>query len=432
MRLDDFMLVLQKRALYIVGMTICLLGMTSAQQEEKLVVLDHADSLHGTEIDGEDARELIGHVQFTQGKVIVRCERAIQYLKSNKVAMEGEVEVLDDSLRMVGNRGLYYSDSKTAEAFDRVLLNDGMMTLRASYGKYFVDEKKAYFKTGVSVEDTASILTANELTYYREEQNSIALGNVKIVHASNNMTIVGNHFENYKKQQYSRMTVSPRLIQIETHSDGTCDTLIVTGNVMESYRDSLERLIATDSVTITRGGLAAQAGVSIFYTALDSLILRRQPIVWYELSSHEDNQVSGDSIFIKLKKRKLETVYVRGSACAISRADSQYVNRFNQMTGQEIIMHFVKDKMEQIDVDKTATSLYYLFDQGKANGLNKTSGDHVTISFLDGKIDKIKVIGGVEGQYFPEKMVMKRESEYNLPGFNWREKRPGKPVVSER
>ena len=425
MRQNVFIQVFVQRALMLLTI-FSLKGVTSAQQEEKLIILDHADSMVGSEINGEPVRELIGHVQFRQGRVIVRCARAIQYFRSNKVSMEGEVEVVDDSLRMVGNRGMYYSETKTAEAFDRVLLNDGLTTLRADYGKYFVDEKKAYFRTSVSVEDSASILTGDELIYFREDQNSIADGSVKIVHASDNMTILGNHFEHYKKQQYGKMTGFPKVIQVETNSDGTRDTLIVTSTVMESYRDSLERLIATDSVTITRGGLAAQAGLCIFYTVLDSLILQMQPIVWYVTNPHEDNQVSGDSIFIKLRKRKLETVFVEGSACAISRADSQHVNRFNQMTGQEIILHFAKNKLQQIDVDRTATSLYYLFDQGKANGANKTSGDHVTISFINGKIDKLKVIGGVEGQYFPEKMIKARESEYNLQGFNWREKRPGK------
>jgi lipopolysaccharide export system protein LptA len=404
----------------------------SAQQEDKLVILEHADSLVGSEINGESVRELIGNVQFKQGNVKVRCNRAVQYLNSNKVSMEGEVEVIDDSLRMVGTRGMYYGDNKTAEAFDRVMFNDHLTTLRANYGKYFIDEKKAYFTQNVSVEDSASTLTADELTYFREEQNSIANSNVVIVHPSNKMTIRGNHFEHFKQKKYSRMTGTPKVIQIESNNDGTKDTLIVASLVLESYQDTIERLIATDSVTINRGGLTARAGFAVFMTELDSMVLRKDPIVWYATNPKEDNQVSGDSIFIKLKKRKLESVFVEGRACAISRADSIHLKRFNQMTGQEIVMHFDKDKLQQIDVDRTATSLYYLFDKGKANGMNKTSGDHVTITFSNGKIDKLKVVGGIEGQYFPEKLILNKEKEYNLPGFNWRDKKTGKVIDINR
>ena len=117
-------------------------------------------------------------------------------------------------------------------------------------------------------------------------------------------------------------------------------------------------------------------------------------------------------------------MYVCGKAVALSLADSLYVNRFNQMTGQTMILRFTDNKVHRIDVDRTATSLYYLFDGEKPNGLNKTSGDHVTIAFSDGKINTIRVIAGVEGQYYPEKLVKQRESEYNLQGFNWRKDRP--------
>ena len=96
------------------------------------------------------------------------------------------------------------------------------------------------------------------------------------------------------------------------------------------------------------------------------------------------------------------------------------------MSGEEIIMKFQESRIQQIDVDKTATSLYYLLEDGKGNGMNKTTGDHVTITFVDGKIDKLKAIGGVEGAYYPEKLIKNKEIDYNLRGFNWRERHPGK------
>lgn len=398
---------------------------TFGQRDKDVIVLEHADSLVGMEINGERARELIGHVRFRQGTTMVNCERATQYLTSNKVSFDGVVEVHDDTLRMVGQRGMYYGDTKVAEAFDRVMLEDRTTVLRAAYGKYFIKEKKAYFKTNVFVEDTTSELTADELTYFREEEKSIAIGHVKVVNAKNNITILGNHFENFKKEKYSKVTEQPKVIQIDT-SGGKSDTLLVTSVIMESYQDSLERLVATDSVKIIRSGLAAEAGVSIYLTNRDSIVLNRSPIVWYTTEKLEDNQVSGDSIAIKLKKRKLETVYVRGRAFAISNTDTAYPKRFNQMSGREIILHFANDKIQQIRVNTTATSLYYLFEKRKGNGMNKTTGDRVVMSFVDGKMDKINVIAGVEGQYFPEKLVKGRESEYNLQGFNWRENRPGR------
>ena len=399
-------------------------GRVIAQRDEKTVILNHADSLVGREINGERARELIGNVWLTQGSIVVRCQRAVQYLTSNKVALEGEVEVLDSTMRMVGNRGMYYGDDRVAEAFERVMVEDGSMTLKARYGKYFIREKKAFFRDQVVVEDSGSVLSADSLEYFRIDQHSIASGNVVIANMSNRMTIFGDHFEDFRQRKYSIMTGHPKVLEVDTVSGGKLDTLVVRSGMMESYRDSLERLVATDSVRIIRNELTAEAGSSILYTKQDSIVLRSKPFVWYTVDRSQENQVSGDSIFIKLFKRRLETVHVCGDADAISRADSQYVKRFNQMTGQEITMRFAENKLRRIDVDRTATSLYYLFDGRTPNGVNRTSGDHVTITFSNGAIDKIKVIAGPEGKYYPERLVKNKEAGFNLPGFQWREDRP--------
>ena len=150
--------------------------------------------------------------------------------------------------------------------------------------------------------------------------------------------------------------------------------------------------------------------------------MRRLPFVWYAAGPNDANQISGDSIWIQLRTRKLESILIRGRAVAISRADSIHPKRFNQMTGQEIAMRFAENRLQRIDVDRTATSLYYLFDGETPNGLNTTTGDRVTMTFIDGAIDKIAVLADVQGQYVPERLVKGREEQYNLEGFNWRAK----------
>lgn len=417
------------RVLFLLAGCLSLTGAVRAQDESaKRVILDHADTLVGTVINGEDVRLLQGHVKFHQKKTIVTCDTAVQFIASGRVSLEGTVKVYDDSATMLGHRGMYYSSERAAEAFDGVMLQDGVSMLRADYGKYYLDEKKAYFRTNVRVEDTATVMTSDELTYFRESQIASAQGRVKIVNKANGLIILGNHFENYRKQNYSRMMEHPVVIQTDTSAGGKTDTLIVLSRLMESYKDSVERLVATDSVVIVRSDMLAEAGLCTMLTKLDSIILRKLPFIWYTQSESGENQVSGDSIFIRLKERKLETAYVRGRACAISRADSVRRSRFNQMTGQEMIMHFADNKVEHIDVDRTATSLYYLYDEGKANGMNRISGDHITITFSEGKIGRLKTAGGVIGEYFPEKLVKGRESDYNLDGFNWKEQRPARPA----
>jgi lipopolysaccharide export system protein LptA len=406
---------------------LCVFVCQGFSQQDR-VVLENADSLIGKILDGEDVRELIGHVRFRQGSVTVYCDRAIQYLQSRKVSLLGNVVMRDDTITMRGKRGMYYNTERIAEAFDGVQLEDGTTTLTANYGRYYVEDKKAFFRGNVLVTDTVSTLRANELTYFRNDKRSIGDGNVQIHTIEDNITVYGGHFENHPQQQFSRMTNRPRVVQIDT-AEGRVDTFVVHSRVLESYRDSVRRLVAIDSVRMTSSQLSGESGHAVYFTDLDSIVMRKKPFIWYD-----DSQVTGDSIFIRLKNRKPEIVYIRGDAFVISVSDSLYPKRFNQLTGTLIIMYFDEGRIRQINVDQTATSVYFLYEDRNdtagvvrsPNGLNKTSGDHVVIYFVDGRADKISVVAGVEGEYFPENMVEGKEQDYYLPGFNWREDRPGR------
>src|SRR5258706_7798267 len=234
-----------------------------AQEGGKVIVLNHADSLIGREINGERVKELIGKVQFTQGSTVVTCRRAMQYIAANKISLEGEVVVEDSSMRMLCTRGMYYGNDRSAEAFDHVTVEDRNTSVTAEYGKYFSREKKTFFRGNVTVQDTASIMTAHELNYDRTDEHSDATGNVRITSSRNRMTISGNHFEDFKRQHFSRMTERPKLVQIDTASGGGGDTMVVTGGIMESFQDTLARLVTRDSVKIMRRTLAAESGVAI-------------------------------------------------------------------------------------------------------------------------------------------------------------------------
>jgi lipopolysaccharide export system protein LptA len=416
---------------YVVVVAAALLILSSppsVAQQERVIVLEHADSLLGKILDGEEVRELVGRVRFRQGSVTVQSDRALQYLRSRRILLNGNVLVRDDTVTLKSNRGIYHHGDRIAEAHDGVTLVDGKTTLTAEYGRYYVDEKRAYFRTNVFVQDTTSQLRSNELTYFREDRRSVATGNVEIFDSGDDITISGGHFENFPKEKFSRMTVNPRVVQVDA-SDDRRDTFIVRSRVMESYRDSVPRLVAIDSVRMFSEELSAECGLAIFRTEADSVIMRKNPFVWYE-----ENQVSGDSIFMKLLRRRPQTVFVHGRPMAISQSDSLYPNRFNQLTGELITMHFVDGEIQRIEVDQTATSVYFLYEDRRdslgiirnPNGANKTTGDRVVISFLEGKTDKISVMGGVEGEYFPENMVEGREQDFHLPGFNWRKDHPGR------
>lgn len=404
----------------------------SQQKESTPIVLKHADSLLGRVINGESIREVIGRVEFVQGDVIVRCYRAIHYPSRNQAELFGDVTVIRDTVTLMAPRGVYDGKKRQAFGYDGVRMWNKHLILTAKEGHYLVDDKVAYFKGDVKVVDEATTITAKELIYFEKERKSLARNDVKVVNQRDNSTIFGNYLEHLDDKKQSKILEDPRFVQIDTSSSGKVDTLIITAKQMESFEKPERRFVAMDSVQLVRGELAAKSGEGVYYSQKESIVLRSSPIIWYE-----DNQITGDSMQIELRDRRLDRVYVSGRAFAVSRSDSledrksPSETRFNQLTSQRMTLYFSDDRLQQIEAEGTAISLYYLYENGVPNGVNKVSGDKIVLVSREGRAESIKVVGGTEGTYYPENLVAGRESSYNLPGFIWRKDRPrlGMPLT---
>jgi lipopolysaccharide export system protein LptA len=395
-----------------------LLSSPGRGQQSAPIDLENADSLKGLVIDGQDARELIGNVRIRQERVVITCDRALQYIAQERVQMTGHVVVKDDSVLLRAPRAIYHGSERRAEAFEDVRLDDGRTSLSATYGEYFMNEHRARFQGRVHVEDSSSFVDSDTLHYLRDGGRARASGNVSVTGKNDRVVISGGHLDHSAEPPYSRMTGDPTLVRVDT-ATGARDTLTVASDVMEAFRDSTRLLVATDSVRFLQGELAGICRQLRFFTANDSLQLRGTPVVWYG-----ETQVAGDSINVYLRNRKLYRVAVLGSAFTVSRSDSAYATRFDQMTGDSLFMRFGENGLEEIDARSQATSIYHLYEDSLGNGLNRSSCDRIVLVFRDRKLQQISFIGGVEGTYVPENLLFKREGEYRLPGFVWRGDRP--------
>jgi len=374
-------------------------------------------------ISDQEVRELIGNVHLVQiepGEIIrIWCDSARQFVATNKVELFGHVRITRDGVTVTAPEGVYFGDERRAAFTKSVRLEKGAMTLTSAFGEYFADEKKAIFVHDVTVVDSVSSTKSNALTYFDTEEKSIAVGDVSVTSSENNVTVYGDSLVHFAKRAYTIVPKNPRLVQIDTSEGGIIDTLVVMADVMEAYRDTVHRFVAKGNVAMARNDFVARCGEAVYLMKRERIGLRDQPVVW-----HRENQVTGDSIAVTLFEKRLRSIYVKGRAMAVSRSDSLFRNRFDQLTGRELTMYFAGNKLERVEAERNAVSLYYLFEDQTPNGMNRSSGDRIAIEFQEGKAGRIKVVGGVEGRFFPEPMIAKRESHYNLDGFRWIEARP--------
>ncbi|MEN9599617.1 MAG: hypothetical protein RL596_1936, partial [Bacteroidota bacterium] len=316
-------------------------------------------------------------------------------------------------------------------------------TIRTREGFYDMRNKKAELYKRAIIEDSSSTFTADDMAF----DDSTGLGEFRgnAVYRSKDTAqgfdMIANNIKTNKKKDALVATQKPLLI-IKQKADTiyiTADTLYSarlsdlkkTRKVMQ-VRDSLLPRPAlkkgeedsTDkffeayyNVRIFSDSLQA-GGDSLFYSLEDSVFrLFKSPVVWAN-----NNQITGDTIYLYLKKKKPERLYVFENALAINRVDSAAY--YNQLKGRTINALFTDGQINSMRAKGNAENIYYAQDDYKKFvGVNKSAADIIDIFFDDSKPIKVVFLRNLDGTTYPMRQV--NHDELRLRGFKWlSEKRP--------
>jgi lipopolysaccharide export system protein LptA len=397
-------------------------------QESKTIFLKNADNLVGSEKNGEQVRELIGHVELLHGNLILKCDRAIQYYSVNKVEVTGNVVVYQDTLKLFTDNGVYFGDTRTTVSPGKVKITDGHLNLTAKSGHYDANNRQANFYNDVVVNDQQNTIFSDTMIYYRDSSKVFSLSNVKIISKENSTIAYGDTLEYYRRTKYSKITGNPQLMQFDTVKTGNkpdslkIDTLFIKSKLLISDRkDSSAKLYAIDSVRLLRDNLCIACGNMTYFMHDSIFILLKEPVIWYD-----KNQIFSDSITLFLARKSIDKIAASGNAFMLSEADSVYSAAYNQIMGDTITLLFSLNKLDSVLAIDKAIAFYYLIDSAGINSAYKSDGDKIRIELSDKKVKEVKVSFGVESFYYPRTMILGKEKEYNLPRFkllNYKPKR---------
>ena len=179
---------------------------------------------------------------------------------------------------------------------------------------------------------------------------------------------------------------------------------------------TLKYFEAYKNVKIFSDSLQA-VGDSLFFSGQDSVFrLFNQPILWAQ-----ENQISGDTIYLFLKNKKPERLSVFENALSISKVDSSIY--FNQVKGNSINALFDSTgQVHFLTAKGSAENIYYAQDEQKGFvGVNKNSCDLIEINFTDGKPKRVKFINNLEGGLLPMRGKTNHD-DLKLKSFNWQDK----------
>ncbi len=433
-----------------------------------------ADFFEGLVEEGEAVRRLIGNVRVRQDSTFLSSRRALQYTARQTFLFTGSVLIVEkgDSLR--ADTVFYDKRTKVGRARGRVYLTDGDVQVRAPSGLYFVNEKRARFEDGLTLVDSTAQLTsrkgtywsddkraeldgavhltaertyleADSLTYFRETEVSVARGNVFIkriggeddaeADSTLRTLLFGGYAYNDEQAGYSQVEGRPLLLQLRQDSTGAdLDTLLIRARRLESLQqDSLQRLVAVDSVQIWKADFAALAD-SVVYERFRADTLQADTLQTDTRAAPEETrlfgrpmawvgqaQVSGDTLRVKGREGSIDSLFVRGGAFVAQR--DTLTGRIQQLKGLHLTGAFEDDSTRTFVVGPNAEAIYFQRDdEDRPDGGLRASGDVAVFRFQGESPRRIDFAGDPQGTYYAEDLL---PTPFQLDGFRWLpERRP--------
>ncbi len=337
----------------------------------------------------------------------------------------------------------------------------------------------------VSMNDGAE-LTGNRLRHVDSEEHTIVTGDPMLIQVDSVVRYLPPVEPDDDVSDTTSIAESPPRLDTIRRGDSLFtvrrDTTRITSDILERYALQEKLLVATGSAVFSRGEMTASAEYARFYedrelitlgpgapvaidsvdtdTTADEIIdeiideeivddqtsdslatdslgtdpvaglpppLPKTPIVWYE-----ESQLTGDSIAIQLREKKVETIDVVGRAMTISGTDG--AGRYDQLAAERILFTVSQDTIRRINAEQRAASMYFIFEKSRPDGVNRSSGDTITILFREGKASRIGIYGvesRAEGEIVPERRVAGEEERYRLDGFVLYERAVNRGMVEE-
>lgn len=373
-----------------------------------------------------------GSVTLKDPNATLKADYGIYYFNENKAVFTGNVSIENPEYKITSNKLTYYRNTEDSFARENVTVITDSAIIKAENIDFYKRQGKTFAFDKVTLEADSSIIYCDSLTNYKFERKSIASGNVIIVSLRNQTTIKGNYLENHEQIKYSFVKGNASLIRIEEDSENinNIDTLFIYSNILESYRGNEEKYIAKENVEIIRNLFSAKSKVAIYQKSANSeysnFYLHKNPIVWYD-----NYQMTGDSIFADIYKNKIKRIYAQKldipnseeSFLITINKDPLFKERFDQIKGDNITIFFKDEKISSIEVSKNAFSIYFLYEEGKANGVNFSEGEKIKILLNEEqKVSKVIVVNNSSGKYVPENLLS--TVSLRLSGFRLRTDRP--------
>lgn len=278
-------------------------------------------------------------------------------------------------------------------------------------GWYDTPTGKSLFGKNTVLRSDGQYLESDSLYY--EQKIDFGISYDRFLWKDDSLGIILNAYyaEFYRKKNQIHATDSVILTYIMND-----DSLFLTSDLLKSGRDSItdkQEMHAYHDVVFYKSDLQGKCD-SLFFSFSDSTIrMFYEPILWSNI-----NQLTGDTIAIRMKNNKVNQVDLLQNGFIINQADSVH-EFFNQIKGRNIYGYFKNNELHKMLVRGNGESVYFGKDDEEAYiGVNKALCSNMWIYLQDNEVSRISFLQKPDAEFIP--IQKSTPSEMILKDFLWR------------
>ncbi|HEY9113204.1 MAG TPA: OstA-like protein [Bacteroidales bacterium] len=330
-------------------------------------------------------------------------ESKIFYFRKDVMLLSPESQTYSDTLVYDTNNGVatFKGPTEIEGKESKIYCEEGYYDTRNDYSR--LTKRPSIFSSEQNI-------SADSISYDNKRFYGEAFGNVEILDTLNKVIVRGEIGEMWDKKGVSYVTDSTRAI---TYDDK--DSMFIHSDTMWMYFDKdrkAKKMQAYRNVRIFRKSMQGVCD-SLTYDMQDSAIrLYIKPVLW-----SEKNQLTGDSIIIKVSGSRVDSLMLYNTAFMVSQ-DS--LGAYNQIKGKNMTGYFRKNELKTIKVDGNAQTIYFIREEdGYLIGINLAEASSMLIRLKNSEISAIVYLTQAQETMYPQNEI--KPEQKKLKGFLWLE-----------
>lgn len=356
--------------------------------------------------------DLDGRTAFytTGGRIVSKKERNVltsvrgQYHTGFKEFIFSDSVVLVHPDRRIESDTLKYRTVSGMAVFEGpTFIDQGRTRIYCTSGWYDTRTDHSELDSGARILYDEQELEGDTVTYDRNSGIGEAWGHVSMRDTANDLLVTGDYGFYDELSESSLVTGNAELIMLIGE-----DSLFMHGDTLLAVNDSTgERVLhAYNDVRFYKTDMQGVCD-SLVYALADSTIhFWNEPFLW-----NEEEQLSGDTIALRLKDGKAHRLFINGHAFMMSLADSL---SYDQISGTNMVGYFMDSKLEQIIAEGNCRTVYYAnedMEDGttKPIGVNRADCSKISVNVKNGSLDRITFITQPQATMYPPGKAPKEE-----------------------